>query len=56
MEMLGKHTGAFEKHQKQKYTAPEDVATIRKRLEEADFDCTAANRRSVRLPDPASEN
>ena len=36
LELLGKHVGAFEKHQTQKrptYT-PEDLAAIRRRLEE----------------------
>jgi phage terminase small subunit len=44
LENLGKHVGAFEKHQRQKHYTAEDIATIRARLEAAGMDFTEKNR------------
>jgi phage terminase small subunit len=50
LELLGKHTGAFEKHQKQKHHSPEEIALVKARLIARGFDFRSTQ---PPLPDPA---
>jgi phage terminase small subunit len=43
LEALAKHTGAFREHNKQKHYTPEEIESIKRRLEEYGMDFTCRN-------------